>query len=105
MFKKDLKWAYRQIPLCPDDLHLVGFQWEDAIFVDRVLPMGLRSSSQICQRVTSAVVFMYFNMDFMAVNYLDGFGGAEVPGRAIEAYRTLEKLLLSCGLEESKEKV
>ena len=48
--------------------------------------MGLRSSSQICQRVTSAVVFMYFNMGFMAVNYLDDFGGAEVPDRAIEAY-------------------
>ena len=55
-------------------------------FVDRVLPMGLRSSSQICQRVTSAVVFMYFNMGFMAGNYLDDFGGAEVPDRAIEAY-------------------
>ena len=105
MYKKDLQRVYRQIPLCTGDLHLAGFQWEDAIFADRVLPMGLRSCSQICQRVTSAVVFMYFNMDFMAVHYLDGFGGAEVPGRAIEAYRTLEKLLLSCGLEESKEKV
>ena len=105
MFKKDIKRAYRQIPLCTGDLHLVGFQWEDAIFADRVLPMGLRSSSQICQRVTSAVVFMYFNMDFMAVHYLDGFSGVEVQGRAIEAYRALEKLLLSCCLEESKEKV
>ena len=104
MFKKDLNRAYRQIPLCPGDMHLVGFQWEDAIFADRVLPMGLRSSSQICQRVTSAVVFRYFNMGFMAVNYLDDFGGAEVPDRATEAYRTLEELLLSCGLEESKEK-
>ena len=74
-------------------------------FADRVLPMGLRSSSQICQRVTSAVVFMYFNMGFMAVNYLDDVGGAEVPDRTIEADRTLEELLLSCGLEESKEKV
>ena len=79
--------------------------WGDAIFVDRVLPMGLRSSSQICQRVTSAVVFMYFNIGFMAVNYLDDVGGAEVPDRTIEADRTLEELLLSCGLEESKEKV
>jgi hypothetical protein len=41
---------------------------------------------------------MYFNMGFMAVKYLDDFGGAEVPDRAIEAYRTLEELLLSCGL-------
>ena len=41
-------------------MHLVGFQWEDAICADRVLPMGLRSSSQICQRVTSAVRFHVF---------------------------------------------
>jgi hypothetical protein len=60
MFKKDIKRAYRQIPLCPGDMHLVGFQWEDAICADRVLPMGLRSSSQICQRVTSAVRFHVF---------------------------------------------
>jgi hypothetical protein len=26
MFKKDIKRAYRQIPLCTGDLHLVGFQ-------------------------------------------------------------------------------
>jgi hypothetical protein len=46
---------------------------------------------------------MYFNMGFMAVNYLDDFVGAEVPDKAIEGYRTLMDLLLSCGLEESKE--
>ena len=65
--------------------------------------MARLCSSQICQRVTSAVVFMYFNMGFMAVNYLDDFVGAVVPDKAIEGYRTLMDLLLSCGLEESKE--
>ena len=46
--------------------------------------------------------FNVFQYGFMAVNYLDNFGGAEVPDRVIEAYRTLEKLLLSCGLEGKK---
>ena len=93
MLKKDLKRAHRQIPLCPGDMHLVGFQWEDAIFADSVLPMGLRSSSQICQRVTSAVVFMYLNMGFMAVNYLGDVGGAEVSDREIEACRTNRRII------------
>ena len=105
MLKKDLKRSFRQIPLCPDDMHLVGFQWEDAIFADRVLPMGFRYSSQICQRVTSAVVFMYLNMGFMAVNYLGDVGGAEVSDREIEACRTnrgIITFLWSRGVEGKK---
>jgi hypothetical protein len=43
MFKKDLKRAYRQFPICPGDLHLVGFNWNGYLFADRVLPMDLRS--------------------------------------------------------------
>jgi hypothetical protein len=34
IFKKDLKKAYRQIPICPGDLHLVGFNWNNNLFVD-----------------------------------------------------------------------
>jgi hypothetical protein len=52
LFKKDLKRAYRQIPVCPGDIHFIGFSWENCLFVDRVLPMGLRSSAQICKIVT-----------------------------------------------------
>jgi hypothetical protein len=61
VFKKDLKRAYRRIPIDPGDLHLhvVGFQLGNKLFTDRVLPMGLRSSAQICQRNTTAVSFIY----------------------------------------------
>jgi hypothetical protein len=38
--------------------------------------MGLRSSAQSCQRITTAVCKMYFQMGFSAVNYLDDFGRA-----------------------------
>lgn len=104
LFKKDLKRAYRQIPVCPGDIHFIGFSWENCLFVDRVLPMGLRSSAQICQRITTAVCYMYFQMGFSAVNYLDDFGGAEILEHAQKAYECLGELLNSCGLEESKKK-
>jgi hypothetical protein len=71
IFKKDLKRAYRQFPICPGDLHLVGFNWNEYLFAGRVLPMGLRSSAQICQRITTSIRFMYFKL---MVNYLDDFG-------------------------------
>lgn len=73
------------------------------LFSDRVLPMGLRSSVQICQRVTISVSYMFFKMGYMAVNYLDDFGGAETKEKANRAYELLGKLLENCGLEECPE--
>jgi hypothetical protein len=75
--------------LDPRDLHLVGFQWVGTLFSDKVLPMGLRSSPQICQRVTTAVSYMYYKRGYMAVNYLDDFGGAETKEKANGAYELL----------------
>jgi hypothetical protein len=77
IFKKDLKRAYRQLSLDPVDLHLVGFQWMSKLFSDRFLPMGSRSSAQICQHVSTAISYMYYKLGYMAVNYLDDYGGAE----------------------------
>ena len=56
MFKKDLKRAYRQFPICPGDLHLVGFKWNGYLFADRVLPMGL---SEICIRKKIQYTHLY----------------------------------------------
>ena len=66
--------------------------------------MGLRSNAQICQRVTTTVCFIYYKMGYMAINYLDDFGGAETREKARDAFDTLENLLKLCGLEESVEK-
>ena len=43
-------------------------------------------------------------MGYMAINYLDDFGGAETREKAQDAFDTLENLLKLCGLEESVEK-
>ncbi|CAC5376459.1 unnamed protein product [Mytilus coruscus] len=63
--------------------------------------MGLRSAAHICQRVTNAVAFMFRQMGFDIVNYLDDFAGVESVDRADKAYIELKRLLDSCGLEES----
>jgi hypothetical protein len=104
MFKKHLKRAYRQFPICPGDLHLVDFNWNGYLFADRVLSMSLRSSAQICQRITTSITFMYFKLGYMMVNYLDDFGGVETKEKDWKAYETLGELLMSCGLEESVDK-
>ena len=66
--------------------------------------MGLRSSAYICQRITNAIVFIFYQMGYGILNYLDDFAGAETEQLAKRAFEKLGCLLEACGLEESKEK-
>jgi hypothetical protein len=103
-FKRDLKRAYRQIPCCPGDWHLVGFSGKNHIFFDRVLSMGLRSAAYICQRVTNAVSYICdFHYGLQVINYLDDFAGCNTPDKTSREYDTLGQVLKECGLEESVE--
>ena len=104
LFKKDLKKAYRQIPVDPLDVPLLGYKWQGKLFFDTSLPMGMRSSAQICQRVSSAVAYVSANKGFVIVNYLDDFAGAERKEVAQVAYDCLGKVLSDFGLKESVEK-
>ena len=104
LYKRDLKRAYRQIPVDPGDLHLLGWKWEGQIFIDRVLPMGLRSSALMCQRLTDAIRLIFTSDGFNVVNYLDDFGGCDTLDKAWLAYEKLKELLRDCGIEESVEK-
>jgi hypothetical protein len=48
--------------------------------------MGLRSSAQICQRITTAISFIYYKLGYTAINYLDDLCGAETVNKACDAY-------------------
>lgn len=52
MAKFDLKSAYWNIPVHPNDRWLLGMVWEDKLFVDTALLFGLRSAPIICSRST-----------------------------------------------------
>ena len=58
MAKFDLKAAYRNVPVHPDDRHLLGMVWDDQLFVDTVLPFGLRSAPMIFNAVADALEYM-----------------------------------------------
>ena len=91
LFKRDLSRAYRQLLADFGCVHLLGYWYSDNYFFDLVLPMGLRSSARFCQMVSSAVTYMYNNLGFDAVNYIDDFGGAETPDKAWKAFFSLGK--------------
>ena len=105
MFKRDLKRAYRQIPVDTRDSHLLGFVWRGKLYFDRMMAMGLRSVAQICQRITNAISFMFKERSgFTCVNYLDDFAGAGDANSAGPAFEYLGILLAHCGFEESRKK-
>ena len=103
MYKRDLKSAFRQFPLDPGDYAFTGLKWEDGIYVDTRLAMGLRSAAYCCHSVTELIARIAGENSFTLV-YLDDFGGAEVPGKALEAYNHLGGLLEHFGLVEAPEK-
>ena len=104
MFKRDLRKAYRQIPVDPGDVWLLGFKWNGSLYLDRMLTMGLRSAAYICQRTMSAVAYIYRNMGFSVVVYLDDYAGTESPDRADQAFEALGLLFKDLGIAESPAK-
>ena len=53
--KVDIRNAYRNIPVHPDDRWLLGMSWQGEVFIDTVLPFGLRSAPKIFNAVADAL--------------------------------------------------
>ncbi len=104
LYKRDLRRAYRQIPVDPGDIHLLGFKWRGKSYVDVKLPMGLRSAALICQRVTNAVRYMCEQRGCVLTNYLDDFAGCATWEMADQDFDTVGSVLRNCGLAESIDK-
>ena len=104
VYKKDLRRAYRQLPIDPKDCHLLGFTFNGRLYFDTRCPFGLRTSAMICQRTTSAVIYIFTQHGYTAYVYLDDFYGAERPDRAFDAFHQLHSLFDRLGLQASPEK-
>ena len=79
LFKRDLRWFYRQIPVCPKEYSKLGCSFDGNLYFDKVLIMGCQSSCFIAQSITNAFQFILQKRGVACVNYLDDLGGADVP--------------------------
>lgn len=74
MAKIDIKEAYRNIPVHPDDRYLLGVAWKDSIMVDKVLPFGLRSAPIIFTAIADALQWIIQQRGVNHLfHYLDDF--------------------------------
>ena len=53
--KADIESAYRFVPVHPGDRWLLGMKWEGRLYVDPMLPFGLRSSAKIFNAVADTL--------------------------------------------------
>jgi hypothetical protein len=104
LFKKDLKRAYRQFRVDPGDAHLLGYFWKGSCYIDLALAMGVRSAAFLCQRVTSAISYIFTSMGYHLQNYIDDLGVCVPDSVAISAFNSLAKLLTALGIEEAQDK-
>ena len=78
LVKADIKEVYRNIPVHPDDHHLLAVQWEGIAYVDRVLLFGLRSTLLIFSAVADAAQWMLREKGVTrSLHYLDDFAPVE----------------------------
>ena len=53
--KIDIKSAYRLIPICPRDKKWLGMEWRGEVYMDGMLPFGLRSAPKIFNAVADGL--------------------------------------------------
>ena len=74
--KMDIRQAYRNIPVhvAPEDKHLLGLQWNNQIYIDQVLPFGLRSAPMIFSAVADALLWIMLKKGVSwGIHYIDDF--------------------------------
>ena len=55
MAKVDIESAYRLLPVHAPDCPLTGIMWEGVVFMDPMLPFGLRSAHKIFNTVPDSI--------------------------------------------------
>ena len=74
LVKADIKAAYRMVPVHPDDQSLLGVLWDGRIYIDKMLPFGLRSAPIIFSAVADALQWILIQKHIpKLLHYLDDF--------------------------------
>ena len=72
--KSDIAEAFRLLPVCPSQHHLLCMKWLDKFYVDLCLPMGARSSCALFESFSSALQFLAEKEGIsIMTHYLDDF--------------------------------
>jgi len=106
MMKRDLKSAFRHIPIDPCDYWLLLFEWQGKFYVDMFLPFGLRTAPRIFNLFAEALHWIFDTLhEWNVTHYLDDFLFVFPPGTDLSPYSLqFDQVLSSFGLSKAVEK-
>jgi len=106
MMKRDLKAAFRHIPINPCDYWLLLFEWNGQFFVDMFLPFGLRTAPRIFNLFAEALHWIFETLyEWNVTHYLNDFLFMFPPNTDITAISTqFDDILVEFGLTKAIEK-
>ena len=99
--KIDIESAYRLIPVHPQDRPLQAVEWDGMIYVDPILPFGLRSAPKIFNAVADALEWCIRKRGVLHIfHYLDDFIVIGPPNSSVcaEALATLDQTCSQLGV-------
>eukprot|EP00731_Ephydatia_muelleri_P018367 Em0011g407a len=106
MSKVDIRSAYRTVPVHPEDRWLLGMEWDGQLFVDTVLPFGLRSAPKIFSVVADAAEWIARAGGVRILyHYLDDVVLLSKAEEAAEQLNLFLGLLLDLGMPVAPEKL
>ena len=84
MAKVDIQSAYRLIPVHPADRQVLGVLWKDKLYVDVMLPLGVRSAPKIFTAAADAIEWCVRQRDVSyPEHYLDDFITCSPPSSSV----------------------
>ena len=92
LVKVDIESAYRRITVHPCDQPLLGMQWKGDVYIDQMLPFGLRSAPTIFSALADALEWHVYQQGVQEIfQYLDDFIvlGAPMSQQCANALSTL----------------
>ena len=103
--KIDISRAFRNLRLDPCDYDLMGLSWDDKTYLDISLPMGAKTGSALCQRVTDVIRHIMASKGVTVFNYIDDVICVHARRNAHEEFNLLHSLFEFLGLPMNPHKV
>src|SRR5579859_1862347 len=106
MMKRDLKAAFRHIPISPCDYWLLLFEWQGRYYVDMFLRFGLRTAARIFNLFAEALHWVFETLnEWNVTHYLDDFLFVFPPGTDITPISAeFDRVLAKMGFSKAAEK-
>ena len=73
MAKMNIRQAYRNVPVHPQDRLLLGMRWQGQVHVDAALPLGLRSAPLILTVLADVAQWLMRQRDVAHVDHYTGW--------------------------------